>query len=81
MTAAADALGRTRPALSRRISRLERHLGTPLLLRTPRRCVPTDGAGSSSTPRSGPTVSGAPPYAGRGPSRAAYRQRRQLPTR
>ncbi|MGC4891602.1 LysR family transcriptional regulator [Micromonospora sp. DT227] len=42
ITAAAAALDRTRPALSRRITRLERQLGTPLLVRTPRSCVPTD---------------------------------------
>ncbi|MCI4066775.1 LysR family transcriptional regulator [Micromonospora sp. R77] len=42
VTAAAAALDRTRPALSRRIARLERQLGTPLLVRTPRRCEPTD---------------------------------------
>ncbi|WP_431937505.1 LysR family transcriptional regulator [Micromonospora sp. RP3T] len=42
ITAAAAALGRTRPALSRRIARLERQVGTPLLVRTPRSCVPTD---------------------------------------
>ncbi|MEU7575580.1 LysR family transcriptional regulator [Micromonospora sp. NPDC049240] len=42
ITAAAAVLDRTRPALSRRIARLERQLGTPLLVRTPRSCVPTD---------------------------------------
>ncbi|MFC4149909.1 LysR family transcriptional regulator [Micromonospora mangrovi] len=41
VTAAAAALDRTRPALSRRIARLERRLGTPLLVRTPNHCEPT----------------------------------------
>jgi DNA-binding transcriptional LysR family regulator len=38
LTAAADALQLTRPALSRRVARLERRLGAVLLVRTPRRC-------------------------------------------
>lgn len=41
LTAAADALGLSLPALSRRIRILEEHLGGPLLERLPRGVVPT----------------------------------------
>ena len=48
---AAESLGLSQPALSRRIRALETSVGTPLLERSTRRVAPTTGADDASSSR------------------------------